>query len=274
MDLGGAHVLVTGASRGIGAALADGFAARGARVTLVARSLPALREVAARTGGHALAADLADPAVVDGLVARVEAEHGPVDVLVNNAGVDLTGAFAAMPADELERIVRLNVLTVAELTRQVLPGMVARGRGHLLQVSSLAASGVFPGMAAYAATKAFVSHLSAGLRMDLRGLPVGVTVVETGLVTPTDMADSVLSYGPTAACFRRFTRLGLLADVPVSEVARQAVRAVEDGRRSVRLPRRAFLFPALVGAPRRIAEVLTAGIPPRAGRGDGVPPRA
>lgn len=264
MDLKDAHVVITGASRGIGAALADAFAARGARLTLAARSLPALEEVAARTGGAVVQADLADPAVVDGFIARIEAEHGPVDVLVNNAGVDVTGAFMELTTDDLERLIRLNAITVADLSRQVLPGMVERGRGHIVQMSSLAGSGVFPGMAVYAGTKAFVSHMTAGIRMELKGLPVGVTLVEPGLVAPTDMRDSVLSYGPTAACFRRFYRMGLLADANVTTLAAKTVRAVERGTRHVRMPGRAFLFPWLTNAPRRIVEAAVAGIPPRA----------
>lgn len=263
MELDGAHVLITGASRGIGAAMADAFAMRGARLTLAARSLPGLEEVAARTGGATVQADLADPAVVDGFIARVEAANGPVDVLVNNAGIDVTGGFMEMRADDLERIIRLNAITVAELTRQALPGMVARGRGHIVQMSSLAASGVFPGMSVYAGTKAFLSHMSAGLRLELRGLPVGLTVVEPGLVAPTDMKDSVLAYPPTAACFRRFYRLGLLADADSGALADRTVRAVQRGRRHVRMPRRAFLFPWLTSAPRRIVEMTIAGIPPR-----------
>ncbi|MFN8122878.1 MAG: SDR family NAD(P)-dependent oxidoreductase [Thermoleophilia bacterium] len=263
MDLNGAHVLITGASRGIGAALADAFAARGARLTLAARSLPGLEEVAARTGGTAVQADLADPGVVAGFIARIEEAHGPVDVLVNNAGIDLTGAFVDLSPEDLERIIRLNAITVADLTRQVLPGMVARGRGHVVQMSSLAATGVFPGMAVYAGTKAFLTHMSAGIRMELRGLPVGITVVEPGLVGPTDMKDSVLAYAPTAACFRRFYRLGLLADADVHALAARTVAAVERGKRHVRMPRRAWLFPWLNNAPRRIVEMTVAGIPPR-----------
>jgi short-subunit dehydrogenase len=265
MDLTDAHVLITGASRGIGAALADAFSARGARLTLAARSMDRLEEVAARTGGAAIQADLGDPAVVDGFIARVEAAHGPVDVLVNNAGIDLTGAFVEMSAEDVERIIRLNTITVAELTRQALPGMIERGRGHVVQMSSLAGAGVFPGMSVYAGTKAFLTHMSAGLRMELKGLPVGVTLIETGLVSPTDMRDSVLAYPPTAACFKRFYRLGLLADAPVTTVASRTVRAVERGERHVRLPRRAFLFPMLTNAPRRIVEATIAGVPPRVG---------
>ncbi|MGB1376573.1 MAG: hypothetical protein ACPG7S_01955, partial [Miltoncostaeaceae bacterium] len=94
-------------------------------------------------------------------------------------------------------------------------------------------------------------------------LPIGFTVVETGLITPTDMADSVLSYPPTEASFRRFYRLLLLADTDVTALARKTVRAVEKGKRSVRMPARAFLFPMLTNAPRRLVELFLAGVPRR-----------
>lgn len=266
MNLDGAHVVITGGSRGIGAATADRFAARGARVTVVARSVDELRDVAERTAGSWIAADLTDAETVSGLVARIENEHGPVDVLVNNAGIDLTGPFVEMGSEDLERIVRLNAITVADLTRQVIPGMVERGRGHIVQVSSLAGCGVFPGLAVYSATKAFITHMTAGIRLELQGLPVGLTVVEAGLVTPTDMAESVTSYPPTRASFRRFYRLGLLVDTDVNDLADAIVTAVEQGKRSVRRPRRAVLFPLLTAAPRRIVELLLPGVPRRGDR--------
>ena len=263
MDIDGRHVLITGASRGLGAALADGFASKGARVTVVARSAESLALVAERTGGNAVVADLADPAQVDGLIPRVEADFGPVDVLVNNAGIDLTGAFVDMSLVDIQRMVMLNATTVAELTRQVLPGMIERGGGHVVQVSSLAGVATFPGMAVYAGTKAFVTHMTAGVRLEMHGLPIGLTVVETGLITPTDMADSMLSYGPTQASFRRFHRLLLLTDSDVQKVVRKTVRAVEKGRRSVRMPARALLLPMLANAPRRMTEFLLPGVPRR-----------
>ncbi len=265
MELNDRHVVITGASRGVGAALAREFAAKGARLTLVARTVDALDEVAAATNGTAYPADLADPAQVDGLIARIEAQSGPVDVLVNNAGIDLTGPFIDMPMSDIQRMVQLNAITVAELTRQVLPGMIARGGGHVVQVSSLAGTGTFPGISVYGGTKSFVTHMTAGVRLELKGLPVGLTVVETGLITPTDMADSVLSYEPTRASFRRFYKLGLLADANVDTLARKVVAAVEKGKRTVRMPARAFLFPALTNAPRRLVEWFLVGVPRREG---------
>jgi uncharacterized protein len=259
MEIDGAHVLVTGASRGIGAGLARAFAAAGGRVTVVARTATAVEELAAETGGTALVADLADAAGRAGLIARVEEAAGPVDVLVNNAGIDVTGTLDDMDPADLERLVAINVLAPMELTRQALPGMIDRGRGHVVNMSSLAGTAVLPGMVAYAASKSALTHFTAGLRADLRGLPVGTTVVEVGLV-PTDMRASVVAHPPTGAAFRRFYRLGLLTDTPLDRLCAHTVRAVADDRRHVRLPRRAWAFAALAEAPRRITELTITGV--------------
>lgn len=139
MDLAGANVLVTGASKGIGEAIARAVATRGARVALVARTDPLLREVAAATGGIAYPADLSDPSALCDLVARVESERGAIDVLVNNAGVEVAGPLVEATDEAVERLFRLNLLTPVYLCRQVLPGMLARGKGHIVNISSLAA---------------------------------------------------------------------------------------------------------------------------------------
>src|SRR5215208_84424 len=154
MELTGSRVLITGASRGIGEALARRFAASGARVALVARTEPAIKDLAAELGGTAHPADLADRDEVRGLVARVEGDGGPIDVLVNNAGVEQAGSFDRQSAEEVERTFQVNLLTPAELSRQVLPGMLRRGRGHIVNVSSLAGTAIFPGLVAYSSTKA------------------------------------------------------------------------------------------------------------------------
>src|SRR4051812_28199117 len=109
MQVGGRRVLVTGASRGIGAATARAFAAAGADVVVVARSEGPLKEIAAEIGGTAITADLGDPAAVAGLIDRVEREVGPVDVLVNNAASEAVGWFAGTPAEETEAVYRLNL---------------------------------------------------------------------------------------------------------------------------------------------------------------------
>jgi short-subunit dehydrogenase len=196
---------------------------------------------------------------VSTLVHRVEDEAGPVDVLVNNAGVDISKSFTEYTARDIERIYRVNLLSPVELCRQAIPVMLQRGSGHIVNVSSLAGVGVFPGLTAYASTKAGLTHFTAGLRADLKGLPIGTTVVELGPI-PTDMLSHVSDYRPTDDSFKRFYRLNLLADVSRETVADEVIGAVEKGRRHVRIPKRAVLFPLLSEAPRRMTEIFLTGV--------------
>ena len=263
MELAGRRVLVTGASRGIGEAIARGCASAGAAVALVARSQGPLQELAADLGGTWHVADLADPDSVHGLLGQVEADGGPVDVLVNNAGIELADAFVDMSAAGLEQIYRVNLLTPVELCRQALPGMLERARGHIVNVSSLSGVAPFPGLAAYSSTKSGLTQFTAGLRADLKGSPIGTTVVELGPI-PTDMLSRVDGYRPTAASFQRFYRLQILIETPTEQVAHAVVEAIAKDRRHVRLPRRAAITALLAEAPRRFVEMALAGVPHRA----------
>ena len=130
-------------------------------------------------------------------------------------------------------------------------------------VKYLTDSGDRRGLVAYSASKAALTHFTAGLRADLRGLPIGTTVVEAGLIKPTEMAESVLSYGPTRAAFARLYRIGMLRDSHRDDVADAVVAAVASGRRHVRLPKRARLTPMLVESVRRAVELLLTGVKPR-----------
>jgi short-subunit dehydrogenase len=260
MDLHDRRVLVTGASRGIGEALARSFAGAGANLALVARSEGPLKSLAAEVGGVAFPADLADPVATSQLIDRVEADGGPVDVLVNNAGIDLAGTFHSASPDDLEQLYRVNLLTPIQLCRQAIPRMLERGGGHIVNISSLAGVGAFPGLTAYSSSKAGLSHFTAGLRADLRGLPVKTTLVQVGPV-PTEMLSHVGDYRPTELSFQRFYRLQLLVDFPKERLANEVVDAVVHDRRHVRIPRRAALFPMLTEAPRRMTELLLARVP-------------
>jgi short-subunit dehydrogenase len=259
MELRDKRVLITGASRGIGEALAHRFAAAGANVALVARSADAIEKLAADLGGSAHPADLADPEQVATLINHVEDEAGPVDVLVNNAGVDVTKSIVDLTHEEVSRIVQVNLTTPIDLCRQAIPRMLRRGSGHIVNISSLSASGLYPGLAAYSATKAGLSHFTAGLRADLKRLPIGTTVVEMAGV-PTDMLANVDTYKPTADAFKRGYRLHLITDTPVDTIANDTVEAVLKNKRHVRHPRRALLFPLLSEAPRRMSEWLIIGV--------------
>lgn len=129
-----------------------------------------------------------------------------------------------------------------------------------MNVSSVGAVGAFPGGACYSSSKAGLSHFTAGLRADLRGRPVGTTLVELGPVD-TDMLESSFSCLPTKRSFRRAYQLQLFVNTDRDEVARQVVTAVQQGRRHVRLPRRTLAFALLTEAPRRATEWLLTGVP-------------
>jgi short-subunit dehydrogenase len=259
VELAGRRVLVTGASRGIGEAIAREVASRGATVALVARNADALSKLAADLGGTAHPADLTDPSQVGHLIHRVEDEAGTVDVLVNNAGVGVPAGFTDLDPEIVTQTIAVNLVAPIELCRQAIPRMLRRGSGHIVNISSMAGVSALPGMGVYNASKAGLSHLTASLRADLRGLPVKTTLVELG-PSPTDMLDHVKSYGPTDRAFKRAYRLRIIADVPREVIASATADAIEKRRRHVRLPKRALLFPLLAEAPRRVTEVLMTGV--------------
>lgn len=258
--MSGKHVVITGGSRGIGAALARAFAARGHRVTVVARSVDSLRAVATEVRGNAVVADLSDDSVVDGLIARIEQEHGAIDILVNNAGVETTLPLAVEDPRAVRAVARLNLEVPMLLARQALPGMLEQGSGSLVFVSSLAGTAGFPGMAAYGATKAGVLNLVESLRWELKDTPLGVTVLSPGPVD-TQMWDNVEASPPSVAkVVRRFTMLRLIPKANPDDIARRTVDAVERGRPYVRDPRRLGVQFWLNSAPTRIARLAAVGL--------------
>jgi len=258
MKLDGARVLITGASRGIGAQLAETCAARGARVALVARSEESLAKLAADLGGDAYPADLSDSTAIGPLVARVEAD-GPIDVLVNNAGVDLTGALIELPAEKIEQLLAVNLLAPMLLCRDVMPGMIGRGRGHILNVSSLAGTNALPGVVPYSTSKAGLSHFTACLRAELKGTCITTTLAEVGPVE-SSMMESLRRHVPTERALARLGQLHVAVDLDMGDVVDALVDAIETERRHVRMPRRAALFPLLTESPRRMTEWLLAGV--------------
>jgi len=177
-------VFVTGASSGFGAAIARRFAADGARVVVSARRAERLADLAGELGDRALAVelDVRDRAAVARAVRELPGEFAAVDVLVNNAGLAL-GLDSAQDADldDWDRMLDTNCRGLAYCTRALLPGMVARGAGHVINIGSIAATYPYPGGNVYGATKAFVRQLSLNLRADLHGTGVRVTALEPGM---------------------------------------------------------------------------------------------
>jgi hypothetical protein len=217
--------LITGASGGIGEALAAELAADGHHLVLVARSEGKLRSVAERLSAqHAITADVMTADLsLPGAGAALAAQLGDrrVDVLVNNAGFGDFGAFVAADPDKVSQMVALNVAALTELTRALLPQMVARGSGKVLNVASTAA--FFPGplMAVYYATKAYVLSFSEAIAHELRSTGVTVTAlcpgpVASGFQAGADMGDSKLVRGKKL--------------MSAATCARLAVKGMNDGK--------------------------------------------
>ena len=188
-SLTGKAAVVVGATGGIGAAIARALSAEGARVAIAGRRAEVLEDVRASldgAGSLAVPTDVADREAVNALVARAEEEFGPVDILVNCAGVMHFTLMANAHAEEWERTVRVNCDGALHCVGAVLPGMLSRGRGHILTISSDAGRKVFPGLAVYSASKFFVEALSQGLRLETAGTGVKVTTVQPGNVA-TDL---------------------------------------------------------------------------------------
>jgi len=177
--------LVTGASSGIGRAIAVRLAADGTHLVLVARRAELLETLAEelRTARgvdvEVLVADLTDPVDLASVEDRLRADP-PVDLLVNNAGVGAQGRFAEIPVDWQDGQVRLNVLAPVRLTHAALEGMLARGRGGVLNVSSIAGTQPLPNVATYSATKAYLSSFSHSLHEEVRRSGVAVTALLPG----------------------------------------------------------------------------------------------
>ncbi len=179
-----AIVFVTGASSGFGAAVARRFAADGARVIAAARRTDRLQDLKDEFGGQILPMqlDVRDRDRVAAQVAGLPEEFEAIDLLVNNAGLAL-GLNPAQDADldDWDQMIDTNCKGLVYCTRAVLPGMVARGRGHVINLGSVAGSYPYPGGNVYGGTKAFVHQFSLNLRSDLHGTGVRVTCVEPGM---------------------------------------------------------------------------------------------
>jgi len=186
-DVAGRNVLVTGASSGIGAGLAEGLAKAGAVVGICARRQDRLAEVLERCRQHSPSSrmwvtDLADPSAVDSLAAAAIEELGSVDVLVNNAGIPKRRHVARLDAATVDALMHINYSSPVRLTLALLPQMLERGEGRIVNVSSVAATLSPPGEAAYAATKAALTVFSESMAVDLWDSGVKVTVVYPGVV--------------------------------------------------------------------------------------------
>jgi gluconate 5-dehydrogenase len=189
-DLSGRRALVTGASQGIGLALAEGLAAHGAAVVLNARDEDRLAAAAAGIAGAEVAAfDVTDPAAVAAGVARIEAELGPIDILVNNAGMQFRAPLEDYPHDKWAELLAVNVSSAFYVGQAVARSMIARGRGKIVNIGSVQSELARPGIAPYTATKGAIRNLTRGMCADWARHGLQVNAIAPGYFrTPLNRA--------------------------------------------------------------------------------------
>lgn len=233
-ELNGRTVLLTGASGGIGRQLAEALADGGANVVLSGRREGALAEVAQTVEQRGVKAavvpaDLADFDAIDALVDRAEAALGPLDIVVHNAGIEYFAPFADLTRDELTSLVDVNLTSPMLLTQRVLPGMVERGRGHVVFMAS-SAGHLSPAYAApYDATKAGLISLSRSLRAEYAGSPVSFSVVSPGFVVGDGMSQRMLDGGVNFPRLLGRTSTERVADAVVRAIHRDSVEIIITG---------------------------------------------
>jgi len=232
-------VLITGASNGIGKQLAFDFAARGAVVVGCGRSIARLKETLkevrrASPSSAMIGCDVSDAEQVQGMVAKALADHGKIDMLINNAGIGMRRPFVETSIETVDAITRTNYLGAVYCAHAVLPAMIARGRGHIVNISSVAGKIGTLNLAAYCGSKFALNGWSESLYHELK--PLGINV-------------SLICPGPVATGFNRDFRdtepkspPNLI--VPVEAVCREIVRAIEKNRFEVVMPRRLALLAA------------------------------
>lgn len=223
-------ILITGASSGIGEACAWKFAENGCRLILNARSedkLTALKEqLVAQYGTDVLLmpCDVRDGEAVSQAIAALPQEWQDIDVLVNNAGLALgTDKEHELDLEEAFTMIDTNVKGLLRMTRLVVPGMVSRGSGHVINIGSIAGDGAYPGGSVYCATKAAVKVLSDGLRIDLYDTPIRVTNVKPGFVETN--FSNVRLHGDKARAKKLYTGINPLTGKDIAEVVYFAAAA-------------------------------------------------
>jgi 2-hydroxycyclohexanecarboxyl-CoA dehydrogenase len=225
VEVGGARVVITGAGSGIGAATAQRFASAGAEVVAVDIDPASAGDTAERCGGTSYQCDVADADAVRELAATVQRDLGPVDVLVNNAGVGVGGAFLETSVEDWDWLRSINLDGVAYGCYAFGPAMIERGRGHVVNVASGAAYIPNRSMAAYCATKSAVFSFSQCLRADWAGSGVGVSAICPGVIN-TPIASHSRMYGRLAGQQERIVRAFRFGHSP-DLVGKAIVRAVQ-----------------------------------------------
>jgi short-subunit dehydrogenase len=224
-DLKGRTALVTGASGGLGTHIARGLAREGMNVVVSGRREDALAAVAGELSelgikARAVPADLSDLSQIDPLIEQSEAALGPIDVLVNNAGVEITSAFTSYTSEELTSTIDVNLTAPLLLTHRLVGGMLSRGHGHVVFISS-AAGKIGPAyQEPYAATKAGLIGLTQSLRAEYLNAPVGFSVVCPGFIAGDGMYRRMVEQG--------FKSNRLMGETSTKKVTDRVIKAIRD----------------------------------------------
>jgi uncharacterized protein len=218
--LSSGKVLITGATGGLGQAIARRFAGRGARLILTGRRADVLEQLAAEVGGETIACDLSDRRQLESLAQ--EAEVAALDVFVANAAVPATGVLTELTLEQVDKMLEVNLRAPVALAHTLVPGMIERGRGHLVFISSLSGKSAGPASSMYSATKFGLRGFALSMREDLRAQGIGVSTVLPGFISDAGLfADADVRLPP-----------GVGTRTP-EQVADAVIRAVEHNRAEV-----------------------------------------
>ena len=218
MEISGRTVLLTGATGGLGGAIARDMSGAGAQLVLSGRRTEVLEPLASELGARFVTADLSEPADVDRLVT----ETGAIDILIANAALPGTGRLLDLSTDEIDRVLDVNLRAPIMLTRALAPGMAQRGGGHIVLISSLAGKAATPGTSMYNSSKFGLRGFALAMRQELRSSAVGVSLVSPGFISEAGMfADAGVKLPPG------------MGTVSPEHVARCVRRAIERDRAEV-----------------------------------------
>jgi len=231
INLNGRHVVVTGASRGIGAALAQAAADKGAKLTLVARSEGSLCSLAKKLDAEMYALDLSDSSAVENAIDEIEQKFGSIDVLINNAAFNQVTAFLDCEVASIRQHVETNLIAPIELCRQLMPRLIKRGSGAIVMISSIGGEIAIPHNQLYNATKAGLNMFTSTVQREISGSPINLMLVWLGAVD-TEMLEA----GKKDPLIAKFSEKLNIKALSPDVVAREVVSALSKGRGKLVLP--------------------------------------